>query len=228
MPRRRAILEQRYRPTPVRTANCHVHSHLRPYCGHLYQWRAEDAIREAQEAELGDMPPVTILPIPNLPSPPQLEDDQLGLDMKGSDNNNDKTTHPLYPPQNGEFMKHFDPNFFQLSRGRYLGLSSNWLSDPLKVPEEDLEIFKENLEELENAMVAVAETYREVAMTACAAIEEIKNEQEETKIGYYVETSLDLTQSEVKQFRILSDAIKVDILYFRNKRWIKNLKHRCL
>jgi len=90
----------------------------------------EDAIREAQEAELEDMPSVTIPPIPNLPPPPQLEDNQLGLDIQGSDNNDDKMTHPLYPPRNGEFVKHLDPNCFHSSRGRYLGLSSNSLSDP--------------------------------------------------------------------------------------------------
>ena len=82
----------------------------------------EAAIIEAQEAELEDRHPGEIPPIPDPPSPPVLEENQQGLDLKN--------THPFYPPMNETFVKHLDPNCFQSGEGRYIGLSSNSISDP--------------------------------------------------------------------------------------------------
>ncbi|KAI2488810.1 hypothetical protein MHU86_25864 [Fragilaria crotonensis] len=82
----------------------------------------ETAIIEAQEAELEDRHPCEIPPIPDPPSPPVLEENQQGLDLKN--------THPFYPPMNETFVKHLDPNCFHSGEGRYIGLSSNSISDP--------------------------------------------------------------------------------------------------
>mmetsp|Transcript_19148 Transcript_19148/g.29165 ORF Transcript_19148/g.29165 Transcript_19148/m.29165 type:complete len:585 (+) Transcript_19148:53-1807(+) len=84
----------------------------------------EDAIKEAQEAELEYKTPTTIPLIPTPPPPPKLAENQQGLDIK------DDKQHPLYPPKNAAFVKHLDPNCFHSSEGRYLGLLSNSLSDP--------------------------------------------------------------------------------------------------
>jgi hypothetical protein len=82
----------------------------------------EAAIVEAQEAELEDRSPIEVPPTPNPPSPPILEENQQGLDLKN--------LHPFYPPKNDTFVKHLDPNCFHASEGRYLGLSSNSIADP--------------------------------------------------------------------------------------------------
>lgn len=82
----------------------------------------EAAIVDAQEAELEEREPAEIPPIPDPPSPPMLEENQQGLDLKNM--------HPFYPPMNDAFVKHLDPNCFHSGEGRYIGLSSNSISDP--------------------------------------------------------------------------------------------------
>jgi hypothetical protein len=82
----------------------------------------EAAIVEAQEAELEDKKPGKIPPIPDLPEAPRLTENEQDLDLK------DK--HPFYPPKNDDFVKHLDPNCFHAVEGRYVGLSTNSLSDP--------------------------------------------------------------------------------------------------
>lgn len=80
----------------------------------------ENAVVESQEAELEDTSPVKIPSIPEPPAPPKLE--EQGLDLK------DK--HPLYVPKNEDFVKHLDQNCFNSAEGRYVGLSTNSISDP--------------------------------------------------------------------------------------------------
>ena len=84
--------------------------------------KREAAIVEAQEAELEERSPIEVPPIPDPPSPPTLEENQQGLDINNK--------HPFYPPKNDAFVKHLDQNCFHASEGRYVGLSSNSISDP--------------------------------------------------------------------------------------------------
>jgi len=93
----------------------------------------ERSIRRKQEADeeadmRGNSPPnIAIPPIPELPPPPKMTD-QPGFLEDHKDN------YPLYPPNTQrDFTRHLDQDCFHVSQGRYFGLSSNKLADPMFV-----------------------------------------------------------------------------------------------
>lgn len=88
---------------------------------------------ERENPELSDdeetMKPTTVVPpIPSPPSPPHLSE------LTGFDKNEfTDTTHPVYLPKLNELVDHLDKDFFHITEGRYFGLSSNKIADPIFV-----------------------------------------------------------------------------------------------
>mmetsp|Transcript_26610 Transcript_26610/g.73434 ORF Transcript_26610/g.73434 Transcript_26610/m.73434 type:complete len:687 (-) Transcript_26610:91-2151(-) len=93
--------------------------------------RRERAIRRKQEADLEadgqGSTTVDVPDIPELPTPPPISQLPGFFDEH-------KDHHPLHPPNTQrDFVGHLDKECFHISEGRYFGLSTNKIADPIFV-----------------------------------------------------------------------------------------------
>jgi hypothetical protein len=82
-----------------------------------------------EEVEFGGADPI-VVEVPPIPTPPEPPTLAISAD---DGTKNGHTQHPLYPPKDAHLVAHLDPQTFHITEGRYFGLLTNNVWDPIFV-----------------------------------------------------------------------------------------------